>query len=61
MCFLLTAASLCVAATLSADPPARVARLSYLDGSVSLLSAGMEEWVPATHNYPLTTGDHLSL
>jgi hypothetical protein len=50
-----------VAATLSADPPARVARLSYLDGSVSLLSAGMEEWVPATHNYPLTTGDHLSL
>jgi FecR protein len=56
---LLNAASLCVAATLSADPPDRVARLSYVDGSVSFQPAGMEEWVPATHNYPLTTGDHL--
>jgi hypothetical protein len=48
-----------VAATLSANPPARVARLSYLDGSVSFQPAGRGEWVPATHNYPLTTGDHL--
>jgi hypothetical protein len=56
---LLTAASLCVAVTGSADPPDRVARLSYLDGSVSFEPAGLEEWVPATRNYPLTTGDHL--
>jgi len=56
---LLTAASICVAATGSADPPDRVARLSYVDGSVSFQPAGIEEWVPATHNYPLTTGDHL--
>lgn len=56
---LLTAASLCVAVTLSADPPDRVARLSYVDGSVSFQPAGLDEWVPASHNYPLTTGDHL--
>ena len=37
-----------------ADPPARVGRLSYLDGSVTLNSG------PATLNYPLTTGNQLS-
>lgn len=41
------------------DPPARVARLNYLDGNVSFLPAGVDTWADATLNYPLTTGDHL--
>ncbi len=41
-----------------ADPPARVARLGSMNGSVSL-RPGNEEWAPATLNYPLTTGDRL--
>jgi hypothetical protein len=39
------------------DPPGRVARLSYTDGSVSLQPAGVEDWADATINRPLTTGD----
>src|SRR5882762_7432975 len=41
------------------DPASRVARLNYLSGSVSLQPAGVEEWTPATLNYPLSTGDQL--
>jgi hypothetical protein len=41
------------------DPPARVARINYLTGSVSFRPDSVEEWAPATLNYPLTTGDHL--
>src|ERR1700710_420291 len=41
------------------DPPGRVARLSYADGSVSLQPAGVEDWADATINRPLTTGDKL--
>ncbi|MBS0419009.1 MAG: hypothetical protein JSR66_14950 [Proteobacteria bacterium] len=41
------------------DPPGRVARLSYVDGSVSLQPAGVEDWADATINRPLTTGDKL--
>ena len=41
------------------DPPARVARLSYLQGAVSLEPAGVEEWTAAERNRPLTTGDRL--
>src|SRR6185312_2271066 len=41
------------------DPPGRVARLSYADGSVSLQPAGVEDWADATVNRPLTTGDKL--
>jgi len=43
-----------------ADPPARVGRLSYLDGSVSFSPAAGEKWQAATLNYPLTTGNLLS-
>jgi hypothetical protein len=42
-----------------ADPPAQVGRLSLISGSVSFLSGILDEWVPATLNYPLTAGDHL--
>ncbi|HLY60411.1 MAG TPA: DUF6600 domain-containing protein [Terriglobia bacterium] len=41
------------------DPPGRVARLSYTQGTVSLQLSGAQEWNEAAPNYPLTTGDHL--
>src|ERR1700686_3923493 len=41
------------------DPPSRVARLGYLQGSVSFQPAGESEWVEAAQNRPLTTGDRL--
>ena len=43
----------------SADPPSRVARLGYMTGPVSLSPAGENDWVQATINRPLTTGDRL--
>jgi hypothetical protein len=42
-----------------ADPPSRVARLSYLQGSVSFQPAGESEWVEAAQNRPMTTGDQI--
>jgi hypothetical protein len=42
-----------------ADPPARAARLAYTSGDVSFSPAGGSEWVQATLNRPLTTGDRL--
>lgn len=41
------------------DPPGRAARLSYLEGPVSLEPAGFQEWAAAELNRPLTTGDRL--
>jgi uncharacterized protein DUF6600 len=41
------------------DPPARVARLSYLQGSVSFQASGTQEWTEANPNRPMTTGDKL--
>jgi len=41
------------------DPPSRAARLSYLEGSVSLQPAGVEDWNAAPLNQPLTAGDAL--
>ena len=43
----------------SADPPSRVARLGYTTGAVSFSPAGENDWVQATINRPLTTGDRL--
>ena len=43
----------------SADPPSRVARLGYMTGAVSFSPAGENDWVQATINRPLTTGDRL--
>jgi hypothetical protein len=42
-----------------ADPPARVARLAYVDGTVSFSPAGDDEWVRAVPNRPLVAGDRL--
>jgi hypothetical protein len=44
----------------AADPPGRVARLSDLNGQVWLYSPDTGEWVAATRNRPLTTGDRLA-
>jgi hypothetical protein len=41
------------------DPPGRVARLAYLQGSVSFEPAGESEWVQAVPNRPMTTGDKI--
>jgi FecR protein len=41
------------------DPPSRVARLGYMEGSVSFLPAGETDWVGAVPNRPMTTGDQL--
>src|SRR3984893_19077352 len=41
------------------NPPARVARLSYLSGSVSFLRAGVDQWSQAAINFPVTTGDRI--
>jgi len=43
----------------SQDPPGRVARLNYSEGSVSFQPGGTGDWVQAVQNRPLTTGDNL--
>jgi hypothetical protein len=41
------------------DPPSRVARLGYLQGTVSFEPAGESDWVDAVPNRPITIGDQL--
>src|SRR5450631_3057390 len=41
------------------DPPSRVARIGYMEGSVSFQPAGETEWVQAVANRPMTTGDKI--
>ncbi len=41
------------------DPPSRVGRLGYMEGSVSFQPAGESEWVEAVPNRPMTTGDKI--
>lgn len=57
----LTAASLgmlqTAAAQDAADPPWRVGRLAQINGSVSTHGAGATDWVDATINLPLTSGN----
>jgi len=43
----------------AADPPVRVARLANIGGAVSFSPAGEDEWVYATPNRPLITGDRV--
>ncbi len=56
---LLTVGALSAGAQDSGDPPARVARLNYLNGNVSMEPAGIDDWSPAPINRPFTTGDYL--
>ncbi len=55
---LLSLASFAIAQE-AADPPSRAARLSYINGTVSFQPGGVDEWVPAEANRPMTTGDRL--
>src|SRR5208282_1578623 len=41
------------------DPPGRVARLNYINGTVSLRPDSVPDWAPAALNFPLTAGYHL--
>jgi hypothetical protein len=41
------------------DPPGRVARVQYMSGQVSMQPGGVNDWVPAVLNRPLTTADRL--
>ena len=43
----------------SADPPSRVARLGYVTGEVGFSPDGESDWMQATLNRSLTTGDRL--
>jgi hypothetical protein len=47
------------ASAAQADPPGRVARLSFVAGPVSFRAATLDEWNAASLNYPLTIGDHI--
>src|SRR5580704_17221459 len=41
------------------DPPTRVARISYVDGSVSFQPGGQGDWGAAARNRPMTIGDKI--
>src|ERR1700724_4625590 len=41
------------------DPPSRVARISFLDGTVSFQPGGQGDWGAAAKNRPVTVGDKL--
>jgi FecR protein len=41
------------------DPPTRVARISYVDGSVSFQPGGQGDWGNAARNRPMTIGDKI--
>ncbi len=41
------------------DPPARVARIQYISGEVSMQPGGVNDWVAASLNRPLTTSDRV--
>src|ERR1700675_1417279 len=59
---LLIASALIVPATSVADtddPPTRVARLAYLECSISFQPGGTDEWGAAPLNRPITTGDKI--
>ena len=50
---------LSLAAQGDVDPPARVARISYIQGSVSLRPDATSDWSQAALNYPVTTDNYL--
>ncbi len=57
---LLKAAVACLALGLAhatwADPPGRVGRVSFIDGTVSFKTAADPQWTQATLNFPVTAG-----
>jgi hypothetical protein len=57
--FLLTGLLTQLALADPGDPPARVARLSLVQGKVSFQPSGESQWAEATVNHPITTGDRV--
>jgi len=55
----MTLASVGAALPAHADPPGRVARISFVSGPASFRPASVDEWTTATINYPMTIGDHV--
>ncbi|HEX8013484.1 MAG TPA: DUF6600 domain-containing protein [Casimicrobiaceae bacterium] len=53
------AAALLFSASAFSDPPARVARLTQIEGTVSFSPAGEEDWALAEANRPLISGDRV--
>jgi len=43
----------------NSDPPGRVARIQYMAGEVSIQPGGVNDWVAASLNRPLTTSDRV--
>ncbi len=41
------------------DPPGRVARVQYMTGQVSMQPSGVNDWIAASMNRPLTTSDRI--
>jgi len=41
------------------DPPGRVARVQYMSGDVSIQPGGVNDWIAASQNRPLTTSDRI--
>jgi hypothetical protein len=41
------------------DPPGRVARVQYMAGQVSMQPGGVNDWIAATQNRPLTSADRV--
>src|SRR3979409_2581797 len=58
-CAIVGFAALLASSVAVADPPARVARLANIAGPVSFSPAGENEWVFATPNRPMITGDRI--
>jgi hypothetical protein len=54
-----TAGALLSSGPALADPASRVARISFVGGSVSLRPASADQWSAAALNYPLSIGDHV--
>jgi hypothetical protein len=55
----LTISGLAVAQDESSDPPSRVVRLQHVEGQVSMQPGGVDDWVAANLNRPLTTADRI--
>ncbi|HEY1730656.1 MAG TPA: DUF6600 domain-containing protein, partial [Terriglobales bacterium] len=41
------------------DPPGRVARVQYMSGQVSMQPGGVNDWIAASQNRPLTSADRV--
>ena len=52
-------AVLLISTAYAGDPPARVARLNYISGQISVQPNGVDEWVAANINRPLTSSDRV--